>query len=85
MVARDFLLPDLGEGLEEAEIVAWNVGVGDHVELNQDICEVETAKAVVAVPCPFSGTVLHRFGEVGDTLEVGAPLVRVDTVAPGEA
>ncbi|MDP8928588.1 MAG: 2-oxo acid dehydrogenase subunit E2 [Actinomycetota bacterium] len=85
MVARDFLLPDLGEGLEEAEIVAWNVSVADHVELNQDICEVETAKAVVAVPCPFSGTVLERFGDVGDTLEVGAPLIRVDTAAPGEA
>lgn len=79
MAMRDFLLPDLGEGLEEAEIIDWYVGVGDHVELNQDICEVETAKAAVAVPCPFSGTVLERFGEVGDTLEVGAPLIRIDT------
>ncbi len=76
---REFLLPDLGEGLEEAEIVAWNVDVGDRVELNQDICEVETAKAAVAVPCPFSGSVLTRFGEVGDTLKVGAPLIRIDT------
>lgn len=85
MVSRDFLLPDLGEGLEEAEIVAWNVSVGDQVELNQDICEVETAKAVVSVPCPFSGTVLDRFGEVGDVLRVGAPLVRVDTMPAAEA
>ncbi|MFN2556861.1 MAG: dihydrolipoamide acetyltransferase family protein [Nitriliruptorales bacterium] len=78
---RDFLLPDLGEGLEEAEILTWKVEVGDRVELNQDICEVETAKAAVAVPCPFSGTVLERYGEVGDTLQVGAPLVRIDTAS----
>lgn len=75
---RDFLLPDLGEGLESGEIVAWNVDVGDRVELNQEICDVETAKAVVSIPCPFAGTVVERFGEVGEELEVGQPLVRID-------
>ncbi|HEX2029325.1 MAG TPA: dihydrolipoamide acetyltransferase family protein [Nitriliruptorales bacterium] len=75
---RDFLMPDLGEGLESGEIVAWNVDVGDRVELNQEICEVETAKATVAVPSPFAGTVVERFADVGDELEVGIPLVRID-------
>lgn len=75
---RDFLLPDLGEGLESGEIVQWNVEVGDRVELNQEICEVETAKAVVAVPCPFAGTVVERFGAVGEELDVGQPLIRID-------
>ncbi|MBW3578124.1 MAG: 2-oxo acid dehydrogenase subunit E2 [Actinobacteria bacterium] len=75
---RDFVVPDLGEGLESGEIVAWHVDVGDHVELNQDICELETAKATVSVPCPFAGTVVERFGEVGEELAVGEPLVRID-------
>ena len=75
---RDFLLPDLGEGLESAEIVEWHVNVGDRVELNQVICDVETAKAVVSVPCPFAGTVIERFGEVGEELDVGLPLMRID-------
>jgi 2-oxoisovalerate dehydrogenase E2 component (dihydrolipoyl transacylase) len=75
---RDFLLPDLGEGLESGEIVEWHVGAGDHVDLNQEICDVETAKAVVSIPCPFSGTVVERFGEVGEELEVGQPLIRID-------
>jgi len=75
---RDFLLPDLGEGLESAQIVEWFVDVGDRVDLNQVICDVETAKAVVSVPCPFAGTVVGRFGEVGEELEVGSPLVRID-------
>ncbi|MGH3442430.1 MAG: biotin/lipoyl-containing protein, partial [Nitriliruptorales bacterium] len=75
---RDFLLPDLGEGLESGEIVAWNVEVGDRVELNQEICDVETAKAVVSIPCPFAGTLVERFGQVGEELEVGQPLVRID-------
>jgi len=75
---RDFLLPDLGEGLESAEIVKWYVDVGDRVELNQVICDVETAKAVVSVPCPFAGTVVERFGEAAEELEVGSPLIRID-------
>ena len=75
---RDFLLPDLGEGLEEGEIVSWLVEVGDHIALNQEIVEVETAKAVVAVPSPFAGTLVEKFGEPGETMEVGTPLCRID-------
>ncbi|WP_227998763.1 dihydrolipoamide acetyltransferase family protein [Nocardia australiensis] len=70
-------LPDLGEGLSDAELVSWSVGVGDPVELNQTIAEVETAKAVVALPSPFSGTVVELLAQPGDTVPVGAPLIRV--------
>ena len=78
---REFKLPDLGEGLEEGEIVSWLVDVGDHIELNQEIVEVETAKAVVAVPSPFAGTLKEKFGEPGETLEVGEPLCRIEVEA----
>jgi 2-oxoisovalerate dehydrogenase E2 component (dihydrolipoyl transacylase) len=76
---RDFKLPDLGEGLEEGDVVAWRVEVGDVIELNQTVAEIETAKAVVEVPSPFAGKVVERIGEVGETLEVGAVFLRVDT------
>jgi 2-oxoisovalerate dehydrogenase E2 component (dihydrolipoyl transacylase) len=82
---REFLLPDLGEGLEEGEIVAWHVEVGDPVELNQPIADVETAKAVVAVPSPFTGVVEARVGEVGETLAVGSVLVRIRVSGNGAA
>ncbi|TVR22154.1 MAG: 2-oxo acid dehydrogenase subunit E2, partial [Nitriliruptor sp.] len=75
---RDFALPDLGEGLEDGEIVRWHVEVGDLVSLNDPVAEVETAKAVVDVPCPFAGRVVERLGEEGDTVPVGAVLVRID-------
>jgi 2-oxoisovalerate dehydrogenase E2 component (dihydrolipoyl transacylase) len=75
---REFRVPDLGEGLEDAEIVTWHVEVGDTIELNQDVCDVETAKALVAVPSPFAGKVVERFGEVGETVDVGSPLLRID-------
>ena len=78
---REFKLPDLGEGLEEGEIVNWLVDVGDHIELNQEIVEVETAKAVVAVPSPFAGTLKEKFGEPGESLEVGEPLCRIEVEA----
>ena len=82
---RDFRLPDLGEGLEEGEIVAWHVEVGDVIELNQVIADIETAKAVVEVPSPFAGTVVERLAEVGQSLQVGDVLVRVEaTDAAGE-
>src|SRR5207302_310300 len=71
--------PDLGEGLEDAEIVEWHVSAGDHIELNQAVASVETAKAVVEVPSPFAGTVLETLGAPGETLAVGAVLVRIDT------
>src|SRR5437870_1760514 len=72
---RQFLLPDLGEGLEEAEIVAWHVTEGDHVVADQPLVSVETDKAVVEVPSPRSGRIAHLFGAKGDIVKVGAPLV----------
>ncbi|WP_342217023.1 biotin/lipoyl-containing protein [Nocardia cyriacigeorgica] len=78
----EFRLPDLGEGLTDAELQSWSVAVGDIVELNQTIAEVETAKAVVALPSPFAGTVVQLLAEPGETVPVGAPLIRVRTTAP---
>ncbi|MEU3751966.1 dihydrolipoamide acetyltransferase family protein [Streptomyces olivoreticuli] len=80
-VVREFRLPDLGEGLTEAEVVRWLVSVGDVVAVDQPVVEVETAKAMVEVPCPYGGVVTARFGEEGAELPVGAPLL---TVAVGE-
>ncbi|MCC6887483.1 MAG: 2-oxo acid dehydrogenase subunit E2 [Hyphomicrobiales bacterium] len=70
-----FLLPDLGEGLEEAEIVAWHVNVGDRVVVDQPLVSVETDKAVVEVPSPQSGRIAQLFGAAGSIVKVGAPLV----------
>ena len=70
-----FLLPDLGEGLEEAEIVAWHVTEGDHVVVDQPLVSVETDKAVVELPSPKSGRVARLFGSKGDLVKVGTPLV----------
>lgn len=82
----EFRLPDLGEGLADAELVSWQVQVGDTVELNQVIAEVETAKAQVALPSPFAGTVVELLAQAGDTVLVGAPLIRIGTAveAPTE-
>ncbi|WP_336671335.1 dihydrolipoamide acetyltransferase family protein [Tsukamurella sp. USMM236] len=77
-----FLLPDLGEGLTEADILSWRVGVGDTVTVDQVIVEVETAKAAVEVPVPFAGTVIALHGEPGETLRVGAPLISVGVLTP---
>ncbi|MFF3729996.1 dihydrolipoamide acetyltransferase family protein [Streptomyces sp. NPDC002476] len=79
----EFRLPDLGEGLTEAEIVRWLVEVGDVVAIDQPVVEVETAKAMVEVPCPYGGVVTARFGEEGTELPVGAPLLTV-AVGSGE-
>ncbi|MEU8618217.1 dihydrolipoamide acetyltransferase family protein [Streptomyces sp. NPDC048623] len=73
----EFKLPDLGEGLTEAEIVRWLVNVGDVVAIDQPVVEVETAKAMVEVPCPYGGVVTARFGDEGTELPVGAPLITV--------
>ncbi|HEV3358390.1 MAG TPA: dihydrolipoamide acetyltransferase family protein [Pseudonocardiaceae bacterium] len=73
-----FNLPDLGEGLTEAEIVSWRVTPGDVVHVDQVIAEVETAKAIVEVPVPFAGTVTELHGDAGATLAVGTPLITVD-------
>ncbi|NEB98990.1 dihydrolipoamide acetyltransferase family protein [Streptomyces anulatus] len=78
----EFKLPDLGEGLTEAEIVRWLVEVGDVVAIDQPVVEVETAKAMVEVPCPYGGVVTARFGEEGTELPVGAPLLTVAVGAP---
>jgi 2-oxoisovalerate dehydrogenase E2 component (dihydrolipoyl transacylase) len=78
MSAKQFALPDLGEGLTESEIVAWKVAVGDTVKLNQIIAEVETAKALVELPSPFAGVVSHLFADEGATVQVGDPIVEFD-------
>jgi len=72
---RQFLLPDLGEGLEEAEIVTWHVNAGDRVVVDQPLVSVETDKAVVEVPSPWSGRIARLFGGKGDLIKVGAALV----------
>ncbi len=77
MGARSFLLPDLGEGLTEAELISWSVGPGDTVELNQVIAEVETAKASVELPSPYAGTVVALHVEAGSTVEVGTPIIDI--------
>ena len=74
----DFLLPDLGEGLEEAEVLSWRVQVGDQVAVDQIVVEVETAKAAVEVPVPFAGTVSALHAAAGTTISVGQPLISVD-------
>lgn len=79
---RHFVLPDLGEGLTEAEVVAWHVAPGDEVTLNQVLLEVETEKAVVELPSPFAGTVLELLAAAGTTVDVGAPLIALDTKDP---
>ncbi len=74
----EFRVPDLGEGLEDATITGWSVSVDEVVELNQVLCTLETAKAEVEIPSPYAGRVTELGGDVGDTLDVGALLVRFD-------
>ena len=74
-----FNLPDLGEGLPDAEIVQWQVAVGDTVTLDQAMVSMETAKAVVDVPCPYAGRIAVLHGAVGEVIETGAALVTFDT------
>ncbi|MFB8765468.1 dihydrolipoamide acetyltransferase family protein [Nocardiopsis alba] len=73
-----FKLPDVGEGLIEAELLTWYVKPGDEVKDGQMICEIETAKAVVELPCPYSGTVKELFAAEGETVEVGTVIITVD-------
>lgn len=82
-VVREFTLPDLGEGLTGAEVVRWMVEVGEVIAVDQPVVEVETAKAVVEVPCPYGGVVTALFGAVGEEVPVGAPLVTV-AVSPAD-
>jgi len=80
-----FYLPDLGEGLREAEIVAWHVAAGDHVVADQPLVSVETDKAVVEVPAPRSGHIAKLLAEAGERIEVGAPLVEFEQGAHADA
>ncbi|MEW2353199.1 dihydrolipoamide acetyltransferase family protein [Spirillospora sp. NPDC029432] len=75
---KRFNLPDVGEGLTEAEIVKWHVAPGDTVEVNQTIVEIETAKAIVELPCPFEGVVAELLVAEGETVDVGVPIISVD-------
>jgi 2-oxoisovalerate dehydrogenase E2 component (dihydrolipoyl transacylase) len=72
-----FNLPDVGEGLTEAEIVTWQVAVGDEIEINQVIVEIETAKSMVELPSPYAGTVIELMAEAGQTVAVGTPIIAV--------
>jgi 2-oxoisovalerate dehydrogenase E2 component (dihydrolipoyl transacylase) len=80
---KEFRLPDVGEGLTEADIVAWHVKPGDTVETNQIIVEIETAKAVVELPSPWDGTVARLLAEEGQTVDVGTPIIAVDVASSG--
>ncbi|SDK03189.1 dihydrolipoamide acetyltransferase family protein [Aliiruegeria lutimaris] len=81
----EFTLPDLGEGLQEAEIVTWHVTPGDNIIADQPLVSVETDKAVLEIPAPVSGLLLRRFAEEGDMVAVGAPLAEIDTESATDA
>src|SRR5579872_5678845 len=78
---RDFLMPDLGEGLTEGEIINWLVAVDDVVAVDQPIAEISTEKAVVEVPTPFAGRVATLHGAAGDLIAVGSPLISIEVAA----
>ncbi|MEV0588540.1 dihydrolipoamide acetyltransferase family protein [Nonomuraea sp. NPDC050310] len=80
---REFKLPDVGEGLTEAEIVRWHVKPGDTVKVNQIVVEIETAKSIVELPIPWAGVIADLLGEEGQTLDVGVPIIAVETDEPG--
>ena len=79
MSVKHFNLPDPGEGLTEAEIVTWKVKAGDTVKVNDIVVEIETAKSLVELPVPFAGTVTEVLVPEGQTVEVGTPIIAVDT------
>ena len=78
---KQFRLPDAGEGLTEAEILKWYVRPGDLVTVNQTIVEIETAKAIVELPCPFEGVVAELHATEGETVDVGVPIISVGVSA----
>ena len=82
MTLHKFNLPDVGEGLTEAEIVAWKVKPGDTVAINDVLCEIETAKSLVELPSPFAGTVTELLVPEGLTVDVGTPIISVSDAAP---
>ena len=83
--ARDFILPDLGEGLTEAELISWLVNVGDEVHVDQMVVEVESAKSVVELPCPFAGRIEALHANAGDTVSAGQPLLSVAEEGAGSS
>ncbi|HAQ59642.1 MAG TPA: branched-chain alpha-keto acid dehydrogenase subunit E2, partial [Microbacterium sp.] len=83
MSTQTFLLPDVGEGLTEAEIVTWRVAPGDEVKVNDVLVEIETAKSLVELPSPFAGTVGELLAREGDTVDVGAPIITIGEAASG--
>src|SRR4051812_8900342 len=87
MPVQQFRLPDLGEGLTEGDILKWTVAVGDTIEVNDTIAEVETVKAAVELPSPYAGVVTALHAEEGDTVPVGTPIISIETtsVAPAGA
>ncbi|TNC47035.1 dihydrolipoamide acetyltransferase family protein [Mumia zhuanghuii] len=84
MTTHEYLLPDPGEGLTEAEILSWHVAVGDTVKVNDIVCEVETAKSVVELPTPYAGTVTALLVSEGETVAVGTPIIAVGDPASPE-
>jgi len=84
-VKKEFRLPDVGEGLTEADIVSWHVKPGDTVTINQVIVDIETAKAVVELPSPYAGTVAALLVEEGQTVDVGTPIIAVDVPGAEDA
>ena len=85
LTCKQFKLPDVGEGLIEAEIVTWKVKAGDTVKVNDMIVEIETAKSLVELPCPFAGTVTELLVAEGETVAVGTPIIAVETGDAGAA
>jgi pyruvate dehydrogenase E2 component (dihydrolipoamide acetyltransferase) len=81
---KEFKLPDVGEGLTEADIVSWHVKPGDTVTINQVLVEIETAKAVVELPSPYAGTVSALLVDAGQTVDVGTPIITIDVPVAGE-
>ena len=90
MTTQNFPLPDVGEGLTEAEIVSWRVAPGDEVAINDVVCEIETAKSLVELPSPYAGTVGELLVQEGATVQVGTPIITFtsagsDAAAPAPA
>src|SRR3954451_1324488 len=86
MTVNEYKLPDVGEGLTEAEIVTWKVKVGDEIKINDVVVEIETAKALVELPSPYAGVVTAWLGRGGETAPAGTPITRVaapSAAAPG--
>jgi 2-oxoisovalerate dehydrogenase E2 component (dihydrolipoyl transacylase) len=80
MAIKQFRLPDVGEGLTEADILQWVVAVGEEVKVNQVLVEIETAKAAVELPSPFAGVVRELMVEAGQTVDVGTPIISIETI-----